>query len=232
LIELRPDQPILKVQKLLIVSYWNAGNDVAVRSAIAALPSSVADDRGALTLRLLFALIGRDWPQAKQLIEKMKGGQDDGSFAYGKVDVPVGCYSILLARLQGEQPSVNARFTEAREQLNQKVQKAPKNAQLLSQLAVVDALLSNKELAISEAKRAIELLPISKDALNGPGMEMNLAVVYVWTNELDLAVEMLSSLAKIPGGIFYGQLKSDPEWEPLRQDPRYENLLAELAPKE
>jgi hypothetical protein len=99
-------------------------------------------------------------------------------------------------------------------------------------LAVVDALLDNKEVAIAEAKHAVELLPVSKDALIGPYMEMNLAVVYAWTNELDLAFERLSFLTKVPNGIFYGQLKRDPEWEPLRQDPRYEKLLAELAPRD
>jgi TolB-like protein/Flp pilus assembly protein TadD len=230
LIELRPDQPILKTQKPLFVSYYRAGDDAAVRSAIAALPPSMADDRGLLSLRLMFSLIDRDWSQAKGLIEKMNG-EDDG-FAYGKGDVPVGCYSILLARLQGEQPGVNAGFAETREQLNHKVQAAPENARLLSLLAVVDALLKNKELAISEAKRAIELLPVSKDALYGRALEINLAVVYAWTSELDLAFEKLNSLTKVPNGIFYGQLKRDPEWEPLRQDLRYEKLLAELAPRD
>jgi TolB-like protein/Flp pilus assembly protein TadD len=232
LIELRPDQPMLKVQKALIANYSKTGDDAAVHSAIDALPASMADDRSVLTLRLLFALVDRDWPFAKQMIEKMKGGEDDGSFAYGKANVPIGSYSILLARLQGEQPGVNARFAETRQQLNQAVRKASGNAQLLSQLAVLDALLNNKEQAISEANHAIELLPISKDALNGPGMEINLALVYAWTNELDLAFEKLSSLAKLRDGFFYGELKRDPEWEPLRQDPRYEKLLAEFAPKE
>jgi TolB-like protein/Flp pilus assembly protein TadD len=232
LIELRPDQPILKAQKALFVSYYRIGDDGEVRSAVAALPESMADDRGALSLRLLLALVNRDWQQAKELIEKLKGGEDEGNFAYGQANVPVECYSILLARLQREQPGTNSGFAETREQLNQKVQKSPGNAQVLSQLAVVDALLSNKEVAIAEAKRAIELLPVSKDALVGTFMELNLAVVYAWTNELNLAFEQLSSLSKIPNGIFYGQLKRDPEWEPLRQDSRYEELLVELAPRD
>jgi tetratricopeptide (TPR) repeat protein len=232
LIELRPDQPILRVQKPVFVTFFKTGDDTAVRSAIAALPESMADDRGALTLRLNFAMIDRDWPQAKELIEKMKGGEDENGFAYGQVNVPVGCYSILLARLCGEQPSVNASFAETREQLDQKVQKAPENASLLSQLSVVDALLNNKEVAISEAKRAIELSPISKDAVDGRSVEVNLVVVYAWTNELSVAFEKLSSLTKVPNGIFYGQLKRDPYWEPLRQDPRYDKLLDELAPRD
>jgi TIR domain len=210
---------------------YKTGDDTAVRTPLAALPPSLADDRGALTMRLWFALVDRDWAQVKELIEKMKGGWDEGAgFAYGQRDVPVSCYSILLALLQGEQPGANVSLAETREQLNQKVEKSPGSADLLSQLAVVDALLSNKEAAISEAKRAVELLPISKDALEGPFMEMNLAVVYTWTNELDLAFAKLRSLTKVPNGIFYGQLKRDSYWEPLRQDPRYEKLLAELAP--
>ena len=232
LIDLRPDQPILKVQKPLFVTFYETGDDTAVRAAIAALPASMADAREVLALRLMFALVDRDWPEARELVEKMGGGEDEGNFAYAPAAVPVGCYFILLARLQGEQPGANVSFSETREQLNQKVQKSPGYARLLSQLAVIDALLNNKDAAISEAKRAVEILPISKDAVFGPDMVMNLAVVYAWTDEFDLAFETLSRLTKMPCGIFYGLLKRDPYWEPLRKDPRYEKLLAELAPRD
>jgi hypothetical protein len=107
---------------------------------------------------------------------------------------------------------------------------SPARADLLSILAVIDALLGKKEDAITEARRAAEMLPISKDALTGPGIVMDLAVVYAWSNELDLAFETLAPLVKIPNGIYYGQLKREPYWEPIRLDPRYEKLLAELAP--
>jgi hypothetical protein len=103
---------------------------------------------------------------------------------------------------------------------------------LLSNLAVVDALLAKKQDAIAEAKRAVEMLPTSQDAVDGPGILMNLAVVYTWTNELDLAFEKLGPLTKTPNGIYYGQLKLDPYWDPLRKDPRFEKFMAELAPKE
>ena len=61
---------------------------------------------------------------------------------------------------------------------------------------------------------------------------MNLAVVYSWTNELDLAFSTLEPLVKMPSGIYYGQLKREPYWEPLHKDSRYDKLLAELAPKD
>jgi hypothetical protein len=60
----------------------------------------------------------------------------------------------------------------------------------------------------------------------------NLAVVYAWTNESDLAFEQLVVLTKTPHGVYYGQLKADPLWTPIRKDPRFEKLLAELVPKE
>ena len=92
-------------------------------------------------------------------------------------------------------------------------------------------MLNNKETAISEAKRASEILPISKDALDGTIVLKNLAVVYSWSGEFDQALAVLKLLTGQPFGIFYGELKRDPWWEPLRQDPRYNKLLAELAPK-
>lgn len=232
LIGLEPDRPMLKVQKASVISFMETGDDAALRAAIAALPASLADDRAVLSQRLALALVDRDGQLARRLIENLQGGEDDTNFAYVAVPVPIDCYSLLLARLEGERPVANSSFAEARERLSQRAKMSPARADLLSALAVVDALLGKKAEATTEARRAAEMLPISKDALNGPGIVINLAVVYAWTNELDLAFETLAPLAKIPNGIYYGQLKREPYWEPLRQDPRYEKMLAELAPRD
>ena len=231
-IDLGVDQPMLKVQRALYVTLFKTGNNGALRSTLAALPASMAKDQGALTWRLTCALADRDWPQASELVEKMQRDEDDRNFSYSVVPVPVNCYFILLARLQGEQPNSKPSFAETREKLNQKVQGSPGNAKLLSNLAVVDALLGKKEDAIAEAKRAVEALPVSKDAVDGPGVQMNLAAVYAWTNEPDKAFEQLAILTRLPNGIYYGNLRGDPYWEPLRKDPRFAKLTAELAPKE
>ena len=97
---------------------------------------------------------------------------------------------------------------------------------------MVDSLLGHKKAAFWEARRAVEMLPIRKDAGDGPGIAPNLAIVYAGTNELDLAFKTLSPLTKVPYGIFYGDLKCNPLWDPIRKDPRYERLLAELAPRD
>jgi len=97
---------------------------------------------------------------------------------------------------------------------------------------VVDALLGKKQDAITEIKRAAEMLPISRDVLSGPRIVKNVAVVYAWTRESELSFETLAPLTKMPYGIYYGELKLDPYWDPLRKDPRFEKLLDELAPKD
>ena len=230
-IELRPDQPMLKLEKELYTGFLKNGDTSAVWSAIRALPPSVAGTSDALSSRLELALTDRDLDQAAQLIEKMKGGQVT-NFAYAPRPVPVECYSVLISRLREERPSSTAAFASTREQLNLQVLKSPRDALLLSQLAVLDALLNNKQTAISEAKRAAEILPVSKDTLYGPGILMNLGVVYAWTNDLDLAFNTLGPLTKMPNGIYYGQLKRHAYWDPLRKDPRFEKLLAQLAPRD
>jgi serine/threonine protein kinase/Tfp pilus assembly protein PilF len=227
-IDLAPDHPMLKAQKALWLTR-KTGNITTLSSVIAALPRLTAEDPGVLSWRLTCALVDRDWPQATELIARMKGSEDL-NFSYTVGPVSADCYLILLSRFQGERPSENPGFAEIREKLSQKAQASSGSAGLLSNLAVVDALLGKRDRAIAEAKRTIEMLPISQDAVGGPAVLKNLAVVYTWTDEPHLAFETLRYLTKVPSGLYYGDLKIDPYWDPLRKDPRFEQLLTELAP--
>jgi TolB-like protein/thioredoxin-like negative regulator of GroEL len=231
IIDLWPNEPVYKVNRAIYTRFYKTGDTSTFWSAIAALPQSTTSDPDIVDWRVWFLLADHEWAEAAQLIEKMKGDHQ-ASFTYGTRWVPMDCYSVLLARLRNDQHAPTPAFTEVREQLNQRVLKSPQDAELLSKLAVLDALLNNKEIAISEARRSAEMLPVTKDALAGPLILLNLAVVYAWTGELDLAFATLEPLSKMPFGIYYGQLKRDPYWEPLRKDPRYSKLLAELAPKD
>ena len=231
LIELLPHQPMIKVEKAYKAAE-ESGDATPLRLALAAIPMAMNDDNGVLCWRLRLALDLRDWQQATEIIEKLDGGEDDGYFGWAQTPAPAGCYSILLSRLQGEPPEVNSSFAQTREQLSQKVQKSPGDALLLSKLGLVDALLNSKDAGIAEAKRATEILPISKDAVDGPLIAINLVVVYAWTNELDLAFEAADLLTKTPNGLYYYDLKHGSFLEPLRKDPRSNKLLAELAPRD
>jgi len=101
---------------------------------------------------------------------------------------------------------------------------------LLSHLAIVDAALGRKEEALQEGRRAVEMLPLSRDAVHGPEIERNLTLVYSWIGESDRAIEELSSVAKCPAADLC-ELKFDPVWDELRGDPRFEKIVASLAPK-
>jgi hypothetical protein len=95
---------------------------------------------------------------------------------------------------------------------------------------VVDALLRHNDDAITEANRAVELLPIKEDALEGPTVALNRAVVYAWTGKVDQAFSELENLSKVPYGLFYNHAKLAPYFDPLRKDPRFAKLVDALAP--
>lgn len=97
-------------------------------------------------------------------------------------------------------------------------------------LGVIDAGLGRKEDAIREGRRVVELLPLKRDPINGAHMIEFFGVIYAWTGEVDLACEQLDAATKIPGTLSYGQLRLYPFWDPLRGNPRFEKIVASLAP--
>jgi predicted Zn-dependent protease len=112
------------------------------------------------------------------------------------------------------------------------VEKQPDFAAALSLLAMIDAGLGRKEEAMREGRRAVELLPISKDAVAGTAFAINLAQVYAWTGEKDLAIDQIAAVERVPNQLSYGLLKLHPIWDPLRGDPRFEKIVASLAPND
>ena len=233
LIALAPDNLSYRIQKCLYVTFMETGDMAPYEQAIAKLPASEAGDPGTVNMKLSLALYQRNWEKAKALVNDLAAvsAEDDADFGYGVTPVPVGCYSLLLARLQ--HVPITSSFVEARDFLAKKSAEMPSDAPLLSTLALVEALLGDRDAqAIADGERAAEMLPISKDALRGPDVLSNLAVVYAWCGKLDQAFNELSVLVKAPYGIYYGHLKVDPLWDPLRKDPRFDQLLAQVAPRQ
>ncbi len=138
----------------------------------------------------------------------------------------------LVARSFGDTKEAQRAFTAARVIAAKTVQDQPDYAAAWSWLGMIDAGLGRKADAIAEGKRACELLPISKDAWEAPIYITNLALIYAWVGEKDLALEQLTIAAQNAPGISYGDLKLDPRWDSLRGDPRFEKLVASLAPKD
>jgi tetratricopeptide (TPR) repeat protein len=137
----------------------------------------------------------------------------------------------VIARCQGDSAKAQAAFTAARREVEKTVERQPDFAAALSLLGMIDAGLERKEQAIQEGRRACELLPASKDAIDGAALAINLAQIYAWTGEKDRAIEQIAAVERVPNPLSYGLLKLHPYWDPLRGDPRFEKIVASLAPK-
>jgi len=122
-------------------------------------------------------------------------------------------------------------FAAARAEQEKLVQAQPDDAAALCVLGLIDAALGRKNEALQEGRRAVELTPIAKDALNGSGILFYFAMIAAWTGEKDLACEQLATAIRLPSPLTYGNLKLMPFWDPLRGDPRFEKIVASLAPK-
>jgi len=137
-----------------------------------------------------------------------------------------------VARLRGDEPAARTAFANARRDLEHIVRDQPDYAAALCAIGVVDAALGNNDDAIREGERALELLPPNKSAIDGAMLVQYLAIIYAWTGNNDRAIERLSEAVKLPGNhITYGHLRLNPFWDPLRGDPRFEAIIASLAPK-
>jgi serine/threonine protein kinase len=148
------------------------------------------------------------------------------------IPFPSGWCEGQLAKFRGNESAARAAFNSARNELGQTVQKQPDYAAALCALGVVDAVLGNKEDAIREGERAVELTPVSKNAIEGATLVRYLAVIYAWTGEKDLAIQRLAETTYLPGShISYGYLQLHPLWDPLRGDPRFQAIVESLAPK-
>ena len=147
------------------------------------------------------------------------------------MNYPLSYWEGVVARCQGDHVKAQAAFNVARIEVEKIVEKQPDFAAALSFLGMIDAGLGRKEEALREGRRACELLPISKDSIDGAAFAVNLAQIYAWVGEKDLAIEQIAAVERVPNYLSYGVLNLHPYWDSLRGDPRFEKIVASLAPK-
>jgi serine/threonine-protein kinase len=147
--------------------------------------------------------------------------------ASGFVETDSASYLLTKAELHSlnEQPAMaHALYDSARVLLEGKTTAQTERADLRSLIGVAYAGLGRKEEAIREAKKAVELLPPSRDLLAGPDWVAFLARVYVMVGEHDAAIDQLEYLLSTPGWLSQPWLQVDPVWDPLRDHPRFQAL--------
>ncbi len=135
------------------------------------------------------------------------------------------------ARTFDRPETARAAFAAAHAILGKQLREEPDNPLAWSYLGLVKAALGEKQEAIEAGQRACELWPLSKEPGWGVRTLRHLAVIYAWVGEKDLALQQLGLYAGQPSFVDYGELKLDPDWDPLRGDPRFEKIVASLAPR-
>lgn len=229
------DRAVALASKDVWVRFQRAGVDLDWRADTKPLDSTIhdinANEPAAIKLFadqwLLLALWERDSSAAGRALSLL-----DANGCHGDMPFPRAWCEGRVAVLRGEGASARDAFTRARKEIEGVVSQQSDYAQALCALGMIDAVLGNREDAIQEGRRAVELLPVTKDAIDGALLVQYLAVIYAWVGEKDLAIGQLRAASSIPGYLSYGSLRLDPLWDPLRGEPRFENIVASLAPKQ
>ncbi|MFL6596783.1 MAG: tetratricopeptide repeat protein, partial [Chthoniobacterales bacterium] len=141
----------------------------------------------------------------------------------------------LLARMTKDEARARTAFEAARVRQEKIVQAQPDYGPALCVLGLIDAALGRNDLALDEGRRAIALTPVEKDVLDGSLVLQYFAITAAWAGDKELALQQLEAGLRAPAAsvmLSYGALKLFPEWDPLRGDPRFEKIVASLAPKD
>ena len=219
--------PIVRFRRTACILY-GTGDSGPLRDVLTKYPD-MEFAGGQTPARVWMAVLDRDYAGAEKFLtdSQLKDFQDiDLSFYF-----PKSWYQAMIAREKGDSAKATAAFRECREILAQRLIVKPEHARTIAVLAQVDASLAQKDLALSEAQHAIDLMPTPKDIYDGALVLEGLAQVYTWTGDRDRAIELVQKLVAMPGYTNYGRLKLHPLWAPLRGDPRFEKIVNSLAPK-
>jgi serine/threonine-protein kinase len=222
-----PDDVGMKLA--LPVWEWEVGGNPrplhqAIESIRATNPAAV---RIIAPLWLECALAERDATAATEALKVL----DESEISLDEVRLNRAFMEGLIARMAKDEGKARVAFAAARTEQEKVIQAQPEFGPAWCAMGIIDAALGRKEDALREGRRAIELLPVEKDAAFGRCLVRWFAVIAAWTGEKDLACQQLATLVGPPRFLNYGELKLFPLWDPLRGDPRFEKIVASLAPK-
>jgi TolB-like protein/Flp pilus assembly protein TadD len=186
-------------------------------------------DPGITTLARFWILrLKRNFPEALQVLQQFHG---DILHNTSTAPAPKAFLEGELYRVQGDEAEARTALEHARVVSEQLLREAPEDPARHGQHGLILAALGQKQEAITEGKRALELLPESEDAFDGPHVTATLAQIYAWTGEFDEAFRLLDHLLVVPNGLTVPMLKLDPTWDALRKEPRFQALIDKYSPK-
>jgi serine/threonine-protein kinase len=224
---IKPDDPETTGTRDLAYLDWKADTrplHQAIDETRAKNPQAI---KSIADLWFICALAERDAASAEMALTEL----GDATFGDNQTQLTTAFGRGLLARMMKDEAKARAAFAAIRPEQEKIVRAQPDFGPALCILALIDAGLGRKEEALRESRRAVELVPLEKDALNGADMVHYSGIVAAWAGEKDLALQNLAKAAQLPGFLTYGRLKLLPWYDPLRGDPRFEKIVNSLAPK-
>ncbi len=226
-IAVAPKDSTTRAYRASIELEWHADPQPLSSTVRAILAEDARERQNVAQLWLRASLCERDFDGANRALAALPIGGCYDDF----IPFPRASCEGVVAQMMGDKAAAHAAFTTARNEAAKLIADQADYAEALCVLGMADAALGNREEAIREGRRAVELMPVSKNAIEGPLLIKYLAVIYAWANEKDLAIKRLDEATKVPNNLSYGELRLHPYWDPLRGDPRFENIVASLAPK-
>jgi TolB-like protein/class 3 adenylate cyclase/Tfp pilus assembly protein PilF len=226
-----PDNVETRANRALYELYWK-GDTQPLHQTIDAIlaqgPSAIAS---AADVWFACAMAERDAAAAERALVAL----GDNEWGEGAIVLNRSFCKGLLARMTKDEPRARTAFEAARAQQEKIVQAQPDYGPALCVLSLIDAALGRKDLALDEGRRAIALTPLEKDVSNGSYVLQYFAITAAWAGDKELALQQLEAGLRAPVAslmLSYGALKLFPLWDPLRGDPRFEKIVASLAPKQ
>jgi TolB-like protein len=219
-------QSLLTVGLKAYLAVVSRGDLAGAEKQIFSLPADL-DSNGLVTwARSWVLMLQRKFPEALAVVQKFPG---ETLIIEGTPPLPKAFLEGTIQLLQGDKAKAQPALEHARLVSEQLLREAPDDPGRHAQHGLILAALDRKQDAIAEGKRAVELLPESQDAFDGPKSTAALAQIYAWTGESDEAFRLIDHLLGVPNGLAISMLKLDPAWDPLRKDPRFQALIDKYA---
>jgi TolB-like protein/class 3 adenylate cyclase/Tfp pilus assembly protein PilF len=219
-IEAAPQSFLLRADKAKLAIDWK-GDLSVLEKELRQVPTGVDPDGFVSFARMQLLLLQRKFSDALAVL------QQSPQFYYYK---PRELFEGAIYTFLNDREKAFSAFERARPIAEKALRESPDDASRHVTLGLILAGLGEKEAAIAEGKRAVELLPESQDALDGPQMTVGLAQIYAWTGQRDQALQLLERSLSTPNGITVPVLRLDPFWDPLRSDPRFQELCKDKQP--
>jgi TolB-like protein/Flp pilus assembly protein TadD len=216
-IEAAPNSLGARGEKAMLAVVWK-GDLSTMEKVLAQVPRGIDPD-GLVTFgRVQVLMLQRKFPEALAVLKQLPPD-------VSHYDKPREFFEGVIYTFLNDKEKARSAFEQARPIAEQSLREAPNDAMRHALRGQILAGLGEKKAAIVEGKRAVDLLPESQDALDGPKATLELAKIYAWTSETDQALLLLDHSLSTPSGITVPLLKLDPVWDPLRSDPRFQALL-------